>query len=397
MMSELKAAAPKIQSELRVVPLYQQSTDFSPFKLPENISRFPTESSRNELELTLGWQGINANTVFRNEIIDGQSPNNSVVFNEIYFEGVIKNHDLSLGKKIYSYGVGFGFRPLDVIQRENRRQLYTYTLEGVPAIAWYHFREKDAFTLIFSNPGNNNSIQSKKDESLTLRYYKLQGNADIHALMRISDRNKIEIGSGFSFIINNQMELHSSLLYQQRGEQLVNALTTTIQTLATNNPMQLVSINNQVKALLGISFTSEQGWSLLTEAWYDGEAYTTKQWQDLTMLTQQQRLLQSEATIPSAAINNNVNASSQSFSPVNLLRWNTLFRVSYDSEQLDSNLEILYTPEDKGYVATLNSVYEVEEHRFHLSIRQYGGPSNAAYQQLPVDWALLVAWEWIFI
>src|ERR1700704_1821572 len=61
----------------------------------------------------------------------GADPTSRALINQAYFdfgEGAIRG---SAGKKVLSYDVGYGFRPLDLLQREARLQVLPPALEGV--------------------------------------------------------------------------------------------------------------------------------------------------------------------------------------------------------------------------------------------------------------------------
>ena len=394
-MSLVVADTLDARAEIHFAPEYHDAANSSPFWLPKNAGVFPSRRGRIELELNLHWHGVRSVATVGQNAADGTLPETRVLVNELYWEGEFLAQDLSLGKKIRTGGVGFGYRPLDVIQRENRRRLYPSTLEGVTALAWQHFGSEDAWSVIYANPGRgrDGSI-ARNDESLIGTYYGLHGATDVHALFRLSERQRIELGAGFTRVLSDQLEVHGSFLYQDRGERRVNSLIDTQAVLAMSDPMRLETVDRPVKALLGVTWTGENGWSVLAEAWHDGEAYTVRNWRDLAILTRSQSALSGTTVAPESAVNANISASSRAFEPVNLLRWNTLLRISHDGSRLDPFLEFLYTPEDSGFVATLGADYTMDSHRIGLRLRVLGGPSEAAYSLLPESWMILAFWEW---
>ena len=130
----------------------------------------------------------------------------------------------------------------------------------------------------------------------------------------------------------------------------------------------------------------------MSEAWYDDQAYTPKEWQDLAAFTAKQR--RSFSDISNEAVLSGIADSSRYFQVKNLLRWNSFLRLSYAGETLEPSLDILYTPGDQGYVVTFKINYEGDKHQLSAALRRFGGPADAAYQLLPEQWILWLGWEW---
>ncbi len=390
------ADRPRISAKLHLVAEYHRPDNHGPFRLPGNLGAFSSRIGREELEIGSAWKGFDALATLRRETADGRA-DGQVVLNELYWDGDWLGQDLSIGKKVHAFGVGFGYRPLDVLQRENRRRLYPNTLEGIPTFAWQTYGATSAWSLIYANPGHgrDEADRERDDESITLKHYRLLDDSDLHALLRLSERHRAELGIGLARALGDHWEIHGSLLYQRRGEQPVNPLAgKTGLPLAESDPVIPRPITHVIEALGGASWTSDTGWTLLAEVWYDGAAYRAGQWRELAALTKAQRALLGAPGLPASAVRANIAASTRIFARNNLLRWNGLLRFSYDGERLDPSIELLFTPEDGGYVATLNAEYRLERHLLRLSLRAFGGPQDAAYRLLPEDWVVQLAWEW---
>ena len=61
----------------------------------------------------------------------GTDPSSRALINQAYFDFGEREWRGSIGRKVLSYDVGYGFRPLDLIQREPRLQVLPPALEGV--------------------------------------------------------------------------------------------------------------------------------------------------------------------------------------------------------------------------------------------------------------------------
>jgi len=175
--------------------------------------------------------------------------------NELAYDGTLAGGFLSVGKKVMSWDVGYAFRPLDVVQREDRRALNPLALEGTPLLAWERFDSDSATTVVWANPTRGRAASAsdqRDDEALAIRQYRQRGARDEYAVLRLSRRNGIEAGVAFSQVASDGVELHASLLWQQRPQ-------------------------HGGKALAGFTWTTESRFSVLGEAWTDRSAQRGQQ------------------------------------------------------------------------------------------------------------------------
>ncbi|WBS01439.1 hypothetical protein OU994_24675 [Pseudoduganella sp. SL102] len=174
---------------------------------------------------------------------------------ELALERPLAGGYATAGKKVMSWDVGYAFRPLDVVQQEDRRALYPGTLEGVPLLAWEAFDAERAVTVVWSNPGHGKAGQPRDDGALAVRLYRQRGARDEYAVLRASARNGIEAGASFSQVVNDGLELHGALLAQQRHDEW--------------DGMRWQPRSGGGKALAGFTWTTEGRLSVLGEAWVD--------------------------------------------------------------------------------------------------------------------------------
>lgn len=165
----------------------------------------------------------------------------------------------SIGKKVMSWDVGYAFRPLDVVQQEDRRALDPVALEGVPMLAWKAFDADRAITVVLSNPGRRRARQPRGDGALAVRLYRQHGARDEYAVLRLSGRDGVEGGLAFSQVATPELELHASMLLQQRHETLP----------ASGVAAHWQRHDGGGKALAGFTWTNASRFSVLGEAWVD--------------------------------------------------------------------------------------------------------------------------------
>ena len=378
--------------KLRAIPEIHDDNPNSPFALAVPLTNLAHDRARAELEMRTAWHGINLVATARSSARDTAKPDNELLINELYIEPTLFGERFTLGKKILSWDVGFGFRPLDVIQQENRRSLFASTLEGVPYLAWEKFTAEQAWMLVLANPGRGMAgmvNNAKNDEALALKYFRRLDNTDAHALLRVSQRNRLEAGASFSSVVGEGLEWHASLLQQSRYEKTGNTLIGRPGLpLSTTDPFVTQTYRQGRKALIGATWTDESGISLLVEAWYDRSAYSADEWRAAAALARRQAALlglSGMLGIPESAVRGSLAYGTRAFEQANLLKKNLLLRLSHRSEgeSFEPAVDMLTTPEDGGRVVTASLGYEADRYRIDGGLRVYGGRADSAYRLLP--------------
>ncbi|MFN0316669.1 MAG: hypothetical protein ACKVQA_16730 [Burkholderiales bacterium] len=392
----LSSMSEDIAVKLRAIPEYHGERADSPFAISNGQTALGRDQATGELELRAKPWDVNLVATGRGFKREGQDTNSKLVLNELYYDTTLAGQRAGLGKKIMSWDVGFGFRPLDVIQQEDRRAIFTTTLEGIPYVSWERFGEQDAWMMVLANPWNNQEREARDDRSIALKYYKRTEATDWHAVVRASRRYRWESGVAFSRVLGESTEVHASALYQRRYEKNINSLAGQNATiLASSDPVKTRTVHDGYKALAGFTWTSAGGWSLIGEAWYDASAYTQAEWEALAALTRAQLSLQDMSGVPPGSIEGNIAWSAQAFNRPNLLRENMLIRLSHrgTSGATDPALDLLITPPDGGWVATASASYEDDRFRLDAGYRVFGGPKDSAYRLLPEDRVAYLALE----
>lgn len=389
----LAAQAGDFSASLSIAPEWRADNRDSAYFVAPPVVPAQNKSARQDLGLRWRDGGFNAQGTLRVLAREGQVPEHHGIINQFYYDGDLGNgNGYTLGKKVMSWGVGFGFRPLDVIQREDRRSLNPPPLTGVPLAAWEHFSADEAFTLAWTNPGYRHESTDFRDQALAAHYYRLADGNDLHAVARLSGRHAFEAGAGITHTSGEEWAFHAAALYQRRYSKTFNTLAENGGgILAAVNPIQEVTQRNGFKAVLGSQWTGTAGFGVLVEAWYDAEAYTRDEWHRLDALTARQRALAGFA--PASVINGNVAWSSRAFERPNLLRENLLLRLTHDDERWKPALELLVTPRDGGRVITTSLEYQGDRQRISFGLRFLGGAADSAYAQAPAKRMAFFEWR----
>ncbi|MDR3352346.1 MAG: hypothetical protein LBO00_04925 [Zoogloeaceae bacterium] len=359
--------------------------------------------TRSDLELRLRWRGVSAQSTLR--LASGENGSAAAFesdINQLYYDGKLENGlDWSLGKKVTTWGVGFGFRPLDVIQREDRRAHNPPALVGLPLLALEHFSENGALTLAWINPATQkNHAGDRKDEALALRYFRFAEQHDLHLVARLSRTRKLEFGLGATHVVNDGLSLHGAALYAQRYPVTINRLLREGELFAAADPMRRVLRKHGARAVAGLQWTGESGWSVLAEAHYDGEAYAGKDWRRLFALTRAQTA--HAALFPATPAGGgivaaNVAWSAQAYRQPGLIRENLLLRFAHDDGHgFKPYLELFAAPRDRGVVLTAGFEQTRNRHRFLAGFRHFSGPTDSVYANVPEQNIAWLRWELAF-
>lgn len=380
------AAALEATGSLVVAPEWRTANHASPYA--PAFARGPSATLRQDLALKLREGGFNAETRLRIEAAEDRRPERRGIVNQLYYDGDLGGGDaFTLGRKTLSWGVGFGFRPLDVVQRENRRGLNPAPLVGIPVVAWERYTADTAWTLLAANPlGERERRDDARAQALALRWYKLAANGDdLHAVARLSARQGLEAGAGMTRAAGDAWAFHAAALYQRRTAKLHHTLIGSATTLAAADPIAEEFRAHGLSAVLGAQWTDASSLGLLVEAWRDAAAWSRRDWRQLADLTARQRALAAPTGFaPQAAIDGNLAWSAQAFTRPNLLRDNLLLRLSYDAEQRwKYSLELLATPADGGHVLTAGVAWQGDRQAFSFGIRHLGGAADSAYALAP--------------
>ena len=318
----------------------------------------------------------------------GEEPTRKLLANEAYVDFGAGGNRFTVGKKILSGDVGYGFRPIDVLQREQRLQVLPPTLEGVPHLAWERYTADSAWSIVLANPGHRERADAKHDGSLAVRANRRAGGADLHGVARFSDRYRAEAGGAVSAVPYESLELHASFLVQRRGERQVPLVepATNAELLDPNRAIGTETLSMPRKALGGLTWTLESGWSLIAETWWDGSAPTAADWKRLGDEARQRTALLGAPGVPALAVAGSIAASTQLFQAPSLSRRAALAHLGWSDPaggRWSGALDVLRTLEDGGWSVTASLAWESDRLRCDAGLRRFGGGPDSAFRLLP--------------
>lgn len=285
-------------------------------------------------------------------------PHQEWVMNELYANIPLSaSVGASIGKKVASWGIGQVFRPLDVLQRENRQAVEPLDLEGVPMAMLEFFGETSAFTMVAANRSWLSSGQPREESEGGVKYTALAGGTDIQLVGHIKGTSELSVGAGAANVFGDSLETHASFNYLSYYAKPWHSLAGQPPTLLfTLNPYVDKKMDNGAQLLIGGSWTWENKVSLMMEAWHDDTAYTKDEWLGILELTRSQRAMLGLGA-PAEAVYGNINGNSVLYLRPNLLQDTIMIRLAYDGGTFKPELYLLHTPLDGGLLITAAAEY----------------------------------------
>jgi len=320
-------------------------------------------------------------------------------FDELYASGSVADWQLSAGKKIVAWDVGYAFRPNDVVEQEPRRLLLETTPEGRTLVSAEHFDASTAWSFVFVNPTHAHSERFAAEPAFAARFYQRDGAVDWHGFARLGARTGASVGAAAAWVASESIELHASARYLQRADTLVldaNAVAAAPLGLVRVDPWTATTTHRIAQALVGGTWTNAEQMSLLGEAWWDGTALPGGAWDGWNARS---RLLASLSggPAPARAIAGNLAWQGSAFGASSSLRRANLFaRLSWQHDKWQPAIDMLWTPADAGHVITASVGWQGDRVRVDGGLRTYGGPSSAVLAQLPTNRIVYVAGSWSF-
>lgn len=367
---------------------------------PELITP-PASSGAIESELRGRWKLLSAAVALRQERPESGAWHSDATVNELYASGDAGAWQFSAGRKIVAWDVGYGFRPNDIVQQEQRRTLLTSTPQGRAVVQAEHFSASTAWSLVWVNPqraGDNGapSAFGGDEQALAARVYRHIGEADWHGFARYGQHTRASIGAALSWVASESLEVHASGRAAERADVL--ALDPSAQGLVSSSPYRMLTQGKTAQALVGATWTAENKLSLMAEWWYDSTAPSNAQWDAWN--TRNRQLVQSWFPGgPDAlrrAVAGNLGWQAQAFGGQSLRRNNVFVRVAWDVEGWQPSFDVLYMPADRGRVLTAALGWQGDRVRVDAGVRANGGPAESVAAQLPVKRTAYLAGTWAF-
>ena len=171
---------PSLSGRLWVAPEGTGLRRDSPWAGAVDLAGLGRDRARSEAVLKLQARRLTLEPSLRAVTHRSGDTHAELIATELHQELDVAGRHFTLGKKVTSWDVAFGFRPLDVVQQERRLAFRPFALEGVPQLAWEWLDERWDVTVLWANPLQGRRAVAVHDESAAARLFGRAGPADLH-------------------------------------------------------------------------------------------------------------------------------------------------------------------------------------------------------------------------
>lgn len=374
-----------------------------------------------DLELTYGeWLGlfaVKANDLYSHTTRSTSSETESeFIIRELFWQGGIElpeslfgGHylDITLGKVRLDWGVGYGYRPLDVIKPYRQNPVGIVAEEGAGVASVSMFDGMGEWTLLYSDSSwtsqDVNSLeQNSEQQGIGVRRYNMLGAHEYQWLAYYDDVRHGLLGASIVTVLNEAWEFHGSAVYQRQS------LGYKIPSYA-GGPVELTEQGEAFQGLMGITWADDIGQNVVLEYWFDSRAWSQSEWESAMTNAQILTSLPLSSALGESYL--------QGYQHANVVEHNILFHWSLDSsawsqilptdagnwwgdvvgflDNLTPTFDLMYAPQDGGFIATQWINYRVSDNGvssvdLELAARFLSGKSDSAYANLPDSHMILL-------
>ncbi|OSN08341.1 hypothetical protein AU512_13685 [Lonsdalea iberica] len=295
--------------------------------------------------------------------------------------------DLSIGKQRLDWGVGYGFRPLDIFKSYERNPVGIQVDEGVGAATVSYFDGVGQWELVatdesWASTNTDQARLAKKQHGIGLRRYALVENTELQGIVYFDQVHRGTVGGSAVAVLTPALEVHGSFAYAQRYQ--------AYQQGDMNEPVRWGMSNDSYQFLLGFNWANTTGLNIIGEYWYDGRSWDKSMWKKA--FKRAEELSQHTATTDLAR------SYSYGLDNTSLVAQNVMlhFKMNVSAlhpkylwlEKLEPSLDLLVSPTDGGLVATPRLSYQVydsgeSDMKIELANRFYTGARNSVYANVP--------------
>jgi len=339
-----------------------------------------------------GLVALKANDIYHSD--SQRSYDDELIVQELFWQGSVfdSNVDLTLGKVRIDWGVGYGYRPLDVFKPYRRNPVGIQVEEGTGTAMASYFDMAGEWSLVYTDSSwtqqeGSELEQASEQQGVGLRRYALLDDSEWQALVYYDDVREGLVGGSVVTVLDPAWSVHGSALYQRKY--------LGYQQSSLYQPVSLETENNGYQALIGLNWANAIGNNVILEYWYDSRSWGKSDWKNGFERVEQLKVTQTWAPL--------ANSYAQGLNNANLVEHNIMFHWSLDSSSwsqwdwsrdllwlgdLTPTFDVLYSPQDQGVIATQwleYSVYDSGSASFvtEFAARFMTGDSGSLYANLP--------------
>lgn len=367
---------------------FQQTNESTLFPAQDASAHFVA------VDLALEHKGLRLASTLWSEYANNESDTN-LELSELFYDLSLSQWQISIGKKKIDWDVGYGFRPLDMFSPAGTLSLYTAVAPGSWLISGDLYTENGTITLICNQSQPNFSINAEKVKpgwGCGIRNYQYLDNWEVQALIHYDSKLDYRVGASALSVVNDNLEFHTSLLWQQ-SYQVSEFHPKFISQSEFKNPITIEKKHRVYQWMTGINYSTDNGINFILEYWFDGRSPKNTEWElFIASLPSQAKLSQH-----SSIVQHQLTAEKQMFSSHNLFQHNLMLNVRTKIENWQPELTILLNPVDKSLLFNPRICYDLDAgHQIKLGTRHYLGSSKSIYRQLDFDNTYYLELELVF-
>ncbi len=299
--------------------------------------------------------------------------------------------DVSLGKLRVDWGVGYGYRVLDLFKPYRQNPVGIVAEEGAGVMSISHYDESGEWTFIATDSSwgqmeLSNLDQAAEQQGFGVRRYILVDDNEYQWIGYYDNVRRGLVGGSVVTILDESTSVHSSALWQKHsvGYQIHDQY----------QPVSVVEQDDAFQALLGINWANQTGHNIIAEYWYDSRAWSRSQWQ--------QAINHGDELTSSPDTSSLANSYAQGFQHSNLVQHNLMFHWRWDLEtwvasqssvdlnwmsRLQPSLDVMVAAQDGGAMITPRMNYQWldtgdQSAEVEVAARFLTGDSQSAYAQI---------------
>lgn len=350
-----------------------------------------------EAELQAHWRFLQANVLLTSTTPHGMATHTQAQVQELFANADAGDWQFSIGRKVVSWDVGYGFRPNDVVQQETRRTLLAVTPQGRPLLQAETFDADTATSIVWVNPQSHQDAPptlSGDEAALAVRWYQRSGARDDHLFARWGQHTRASLGAAVAWVATDELELHASARWSQR-----HLTWQPTGTAPAENPWHIGMGGSATQWLVGAHWTGAQQQGLMVEWWHDGTAMADRDWDHWRQRNTALQQAAAQPGLPDALRSGLAGQLAWQTTPLggsSLRRNNVFVRASWQHEAWQLAWDTLYMPADHGQIGTVSAQWQADQWRLTLAWRRLGGPQQALTSALPSRHTWLFAAVWAF-
>ncbi|MBR8845641.1 MULTISPECIES: hypothetical protein [Pseudoalteromonas] len=300
----------------------------------------------------------------------------NVEVSEAYYDFTLGDWFASVGKKKLDWDVGYGFRPLDMFSPTDSLAVYTAVPPGAWMVVGDYFTETGSVSLVCNETTPDyleKGVKVAASAGCGGRYYRYFESFEAQAVAHYDEKLGVRVGGSAVTVIGDSMEIHSSLLWQQRHRMPIFD-PRILQSDSFIPSVQTQWQRGSLQALMGINYSFRFGMTLIAEYWYDGRSPSNTQWRDL--------IRAADGNIES----HQLHVMRGHFATQNLFRDNLLLHLRTSSTTWQPTLTWVVNPSDNSMLIDGKLCYSgFKNSPLCGGIRQYVGGNESIYEQLSFD------------